>query len=279
MLDSSLRGLGLGGVTMGVFKDVVYDIYKRSKRDRPNFKEVWKQLLGFSPAISSKVKKAINAGWAFDSKDRRAQMKEGFGIDNPAWEAGTGVISAVGNVPVDRILKKIQNIRSILKEETEAWKDVAMFFGWPEWQLDVKQKPTAEEIEAEKQAKKEEEEKAVKSRIKKQINYLNDLSKKEQVHKLDSLGVSASEIKDLKLEKNRVDKLYELMGEDTPYAKAHASIPTEERSKQQRRLYKLDKVNQIDTLKSLGATDSVINTLKYEFDRVKKIEELYEKNK
>lgn len=279
MLDSSLRGLGLGGVTMGVFKDIVYDIYKRSKRDRPNFKDVWKQLLGFSPAISSKVKKAINAGWAFDSKDRRAQMKEGFGIDNPAWEAGAGVISAVGNVPVDRVLKKIQNLRSILKEETEAWKDVAMFFGWPEWQLDIKQKPTAEEIEAEKKVKKEEEEKAVKSRIKKQINYLNDLSKKEQVHKLDSLGVSATEIKDLKLEKNRVDKLYELMGEDTPYAKAHASIPTEERSKQQRRLYKLDKVNQIDTLKSLGATDSVINTLKYEFDRVKKIEELYEKNK
>ena len=59
MLDSSLRGLGLGGVTMGVFKDVVYDIYKRSKRDRPNFKDVWKQLLGFSPTISSKVKKAI----------------------------------------------------------------------------------------------------------------------------------------------------------------------------------------------------------------------------
>ena len=52
-----------------------------------------------------------------------------------------------------------------------------------------------------------------------------------------------------------------------------------DRTKRQARLYKLTKANQIDTLKSLGVTPSIIKTLVYEEDRVRKIEELYDKDK
>ena len=55
-------------------------------------------------------------------------------------------------------------------------------------------------------------------------------------------------------------------------------ITKENRTTRQTRLYKLSKANQIDTLRSLGVTPEVIKTLKYEEDRVRKIEELYDKD-
>jgi hypothetical protein len=52
-----------------------------------------------------------------------------------------------------------------------------------------------------------------------------------------------------------------------------------DRTKRQARLYKLKKSDQLDTLKSLGLSDKMLEALKYEEDRVRKIEELYDKNK
>jgi len=54
MLDSSLRGLGMAGVTIQVLKNLGIDIYDRSKRDRPEYGDSYKKLLDFSPAIKSK---------------------------------------------------------------------------------------------------------------------------------------------------------------------------------------------------------------------------------
>jgi hypothetical protein len=159
MLDSSLRGLGLAGVTVGVLKNLVLDVYDRSKKDRPEYQDAWMKLLQFSPAISSKVRRLKNAGWAFDSKDRRKMIKEeGFSIDNPAVEAGANVVSAATNLPTDRILKKVNNLRAIAKDETELWMDIALFLGWPEWQLTVPDAP--EQVKAKKKAEKEAKKKA-----------------------------------------------------------------------------------------------------------------------
>ena len=60
---------------------------------------------------------------------------EDFSLDNPGYEAGTKVISAVTNVPLDRVLLKMKNIDAALDEETEWWQSVAMLAGWPEWQI------------------------------------------------------------------------------------------------------------------------------------------------
>ena len=56
-------------------------------------------------------------------------------------------------------------------------------------------------------------------------------------------------------------------------------IALKDRTKRQARLYKLKKSDQLDTLKSLGLSGAMLDALKYEEDRVRKIEELYDKNK
>jgi hypothetical protein len=137
MIDSQLRGLGIGGVALTTVKNFLLDIYERSGRRRPEYVDsVWK-LLQFSPPISSKISRLRQAAWAVDSKKRRKQiMKMGvFDIDNPAYEASAKVISAVTNVPLDRVLSKYNNIEAALSDDVEWWQSAAMIAGWPEWQI------------------------------------------------------------------------------------------------------------------------------------------------
>ena len=137
MIDSTIRGLGIGGVAIATVKNFLLDIYERSKRKRPEYTDsVWK-LLQFSPPISSKISRLRQAAWQLDSKKRRKQIMEmgPFDIDNPAYEASAKVISAVTNVPLDRVLSKYNNLEAAMSEEAEWWQTVAMIAGWPEWQI------------------------------------------------------------------------------------------------------------------------------------------------
>jgi hypothetical protein len=135
MADSILRGLGMGGAAVAVAKNFLLDIYERSGRSRPEYVDSIYKLLQFSPPISSKISKLRQAAWNLDSKKRRKKAMEDFGLDNPGYEATTKVVSAVTNVPLDRVLLKMQNIEAAMDEETEWWQSVAMLAGWPEWQI------------------------------------------------------------------------------------------------------------------------------------------------
>ena len=141
MLDSTLRGLGVGGAAVSVIKNFLLDIYERSGRSRPEYTDAAWKLLQFSPPISSKISKIKQALWAFNSKKRRKQIFEGgFGLDNPAYESAAKVISATTNIPLDRLLRKWDNMSGAMEEETEWWQSVAMIAGWPSWSFDKNEK-------------------------------------------------------------------------------------------------------------------------------------------
>ena len=141
MLDSTLRGLGVGGAAVSVVKNFLLDIYERSGRSRPEYTDAAWKLLQFSPPISSKISKIKQALWAFNSKKRRKEIFEGgFGLDNPAYESAAKVISATTNIPLDRVLNKWDNISSAMEEETDWWQSVAMLAGWPAWSFDKNEK-------------------------------------------------------------------------------------------------------------------------------------------
>ena len=54
--------------------------------------------------------------------------------------AGGQVLSAVGNLPVDRLLRKIQNVRDASDEDIEMWAKVALLSGWSKWELGIEDK-------------------------------------------------------------------------------------------------------------------------------------------
>ena len=134
MVDSLLRGLGYGGAAVAVGKNLLLDIYERSKKDRPEYVDAAWKLLDFSPPIDSKVSKLKAAGYMVD-KYEKEMLYKGFALDNPAYEAASKVVSATTNIPLDRLFSKVNNISSAVAEDTETWQSVAMMLGWPEWQI------------------------------------------------------------------------------------------------------------------------------------------------
>ena len=157
MIDSLLRGLGYGGAAVSVAKNLLLDVYERSKRDRPEYVDAAWKLLDFSPPIDSKVSKLKAAGYMVD-KYGDDMISKGFAIDNPAYEAASKVVSATTNVPLDRVFNKANNISAAMGEDAETWQRVALMLGWPEWQLKTKGKQEEEgikRIERSENSKKE----------------------------------------------------------------------------------------------------------------------------
>ena len=137
MLDSQLRGLGYGGAAVSTVKNVLFEISEQHMKGRPKYEEAAWEFLDFSPPISSKVTKVRSALRSLDY-DLDDMKSKGFHIDNPAYMAGGQVLSAVGNLPVDRLLRKIQNVRDASDEDIEMWAKVALLSGWSKWELGLK---------------------------------------------------------------------------------------------------------------------------------------------
>ena len=134
MLDSQLRGLGYGGAAVSTVKNVLFELSEQHAKGNPKYEEAAWEFLDFSPPISSKVTKIRSALRSIDYNldDMKSQ---GFHIDNPAYMAGGQVLSAVGNIPMDRVLRKIQNVRDASDEDIEMWAKVALLSGWSKWEL------------------------------------------------------------------------------------------------------------------------------------------------
>ena len=192
MLDSMLRGVGIGGAAVSVIKNFLFDIYKRSGRDKPDYVDSIFKLLQFSPPIGSKISRIRQAAWQFDSKKRRQEMLDkGFSLDNPAFLASAKVVSATTNVPLDRVLLKIDNLSAVMDEDTETWQKIALGAGWSKWS-----------IETPKQKRNKGREELYKDP--------NGYTAWEQKSILKQYGLKSWEIKRLKNEEGRVKRILQL---------------------------------------------------------------------
>ena len=268
MLDSQLRGLGFAGVTVQVLKNLGIDIYNRSKRDRPEYSDAWTKLLEFSPAIKSKLSKFRGAGYNFDTKARRQEVfDKGFSLDNPAYESVAKVISATTNIPLDRIMSKVNNLKDAMAEDTEAWQSVAMILGWPKWQLDIDipDAPlTEEQKEKAKASKAVESYKAAKGST--DYDTIKKLTSAQQIKMLKGLGYGDYTIKNAKSEKAKIDLII--------HKNKGGKIKVDKKAVDTAKYKALSKADQVRKLDSLGLSKADIAALKYEKDRVAKLLEL-----
>ena len=136
MADSLLRGTGIYGAGVATLKNIIFELYNQSKNARPKYEDAALELLTFSPPIDSKVTKFRSALRTF-SWNAEEIRETGFNLKNPAYLAGGQVISAFTNIPMDRVFRKINNIRAAGRADTEAWQSLALLAGWSEWELGV----------------------------------------------------------------------------------------------------------------------------------------------
>jgi len=135
MADSLLRGSGLTGNAVVAVKNVAVDIARRSGRPKPNFKDAAWKAATLSPPINNKLTKVRGALYSLDYVTPRNIFEPT--LDNPALSAGTNMISATTNLPLDRALRKAQNIEAAMSDEAEWWQKTALLMGWSEWELGI----------------------------------------------------------------------------------------------------------------------------------------------
>jgi hypothetical protein len=168
-LDSQLRGMGVTGSIASTIKNtIIRYVEEEGKGWNMQRDMVLIEALKISPPISSKVRKLNTAMKSWSYNEATIDEMNLSDPNNPLWEVIGNVVSAVSNIPVDRIVSKIQNTNAAISQDLQAWQRLALVMGWNTWDLDVEleSKVEARKIadqkkkerkEAEKQAKKEEE--------------------------------------------------------------------------------------------------------------------------
>ena len=177
IVDSYLRGMGTGGAAVSALKNGLLSFFNESDKANPDYGNTVIDMLNVSPPIGSKARKLYSAGKSH-KYDRDIMPEMGFRIDNPAVMSIANVISATTNLPTDRVVMKLLNLKDASNGDFETWQRIAMFLGVNKWVLGVED----EELEAEmksiekrvdKEKKKEKETKEDASKI--------DANKKKQI--------------------------------------------------------------------------------------------------
>ena len=160
MADSVLRGSGVYGAVLSTGKNTIIEILKKDTKEE----DIVKSLSAISPPINNKIRKVYSISKKFIYKQELAKMKE-LGLDskNPAIIAGAEALSVGINLPADRAIRKLNNLRTAFEEETEWWQSVALALGWSPYDVNI------DEFEKEKSRVKTRglKERSVKRNIKK----------------------------------------------------------------------------------------------------------------
>ena len=145
MLDTLLRGSGIGGAIVATVKNVILKFMKESEKmddgiyyTDPDWGNVVIEALNISPPIGIKARKIYSGlkTWEYN-KDVIDHMDK-TDMDNPIYDAAFSVTEAVTNLPLSRLYNKVQNISEALNSDNETWQRVAMFLGWSKWSFGIK---------------------------------------------------------------------------------------------------------------------------------------------
>jgi hypothetical protein len=139
MADSLLRGIGIGGAIISTVKNAGLKLAKENAKKNPKYEEVAIELLKISPPVASKIGKIgkVRAAGRSYSWDKKEMKEKGWSLDNPAYLANANIISAASNIPLDRVIKKIDNITASTGANLSFMQRVALLAGWSEWQLGI----------------------------------------------------------------------------------------------------------------------------------------------
>jgi len=204
MIDSQLKGLGIFGSATVALKNALTTLAEQYNKKGPKYEKAVADLLNFSPPLGSKISK-IRGGLRSFSWNMGEMKKKGYSLDNPAYLAGAQVVTGFTNIPLDRVAKKINNVRGIVNERSALWQKVALSLGWSTWDVGLgyyggfdKEKPLTP-----------------KQQLKLEVDTMKkETTKSDQVKTLLDFGLTKKQIRDLKNENNRVKKILELQKKD-----------------------------------------------------------------
>ena len=205
MLDTVLRGSGVGGAALSTIKNAIVEYNKQEEREM--FADHAYTILAatsVSPPISSKLRKLykIHRTSKFEKdviQDRGWEVTRDGRLNlSPKYDMVGSGITATTNIPLDRLVEKTNNIAEALDNRNTALQRTALMLGWKSWELNVKNEEN-EVIKAEakverkaegvkkavetRKAKKEEEKEAYKEMSTEEKFQYNRKKAKEKIQK------------------------------------------------------------------------------------------------
>ena len=240
-----------------------------------DFFPVLNKALSISPTLGSKVSR-MGRNWNslifsdFTKRGREVKNLYGpFDPQNPNNKAYLSMFGTATNIPLDRIIQKMENIQGVLNENNENWERVAMFFGAPKWSLQ-----SAEENKSDMDDRLDKFYKETVPKKERDSISARNLTKIEQQNLINDLGITNREIKYVNDEDRRVNFILKRAKEtNVDLEKLIPKYETvkEVKTDQYKKLEKLTKNKQQEMLNDLGITNREIKNTTTEDARVKLI--------
>ena len=173
MIDSVLGGLGFAGNAVSTVKNMIMEYIKQEGKGwNADHTYTILKFFGFSPTIGSKGRKLYSAIQTQKYNKEVIKEMDILDIDNPRWSVIANLVSALTNLPLDRLIKKIDNVDAAITEDISNAQRLALLLGWNTWDLDIDDSDVVaveDEIKEKKKVKKEEQKKIKKEEKKKEI--------------------------------------------------------------------------------------------------------------
>jgi chloramphenicol 3-O-phosphotransferase len=198
MTDSVLKGSGVRGAVIATLKNTITEYFKQEEKGfTADHTYTILQALSLSPPIGSKARKLYSA---IQTKkfERDTLAARGFDVTadgklnlSPAYSIIGSLTSAIGNVPLDRVVDELNSIVESLDSRNTTWQRIALALGWKTWDVGAKNEEHDQiKVEAKKQRKEEGKVKAKETRAK---NKTNKIARKKEDWAEFSKGMSSME--------------------------------------------------------------------------------------
>ena len=152
-IDTLLRGSGIAGAVVSTIKNTALKFIEEDKDKRPEFERVLVEMMQVSPPIGSKARKIFGALKTYEyNRDVISEMGA-FNLENPIYNITGNITSATLNLPLDRVFRKIDNMKEVFNQDNQTWQRIALALGWDQWSLGID--PYKDVKEAEKKLRKE----------------------------------------------------------------------------------------------------------------------------
>tara|TARA_R100000900_G_scaffold82130_1_gene64419 strand:+ start:17973 stop:25346 length:7374 start_codon:yes stop_codon:yes gene_type:complete len=151
MADTVLRGTGVYGAAAATVKNI---ILKFREQDQKGFNADHTytviEFANLSPPVGSKLRR-LYSGIQTYKFNKDIIPEYGYADPgNPIYQSIGNVTAAFTNVPLDRIVNKVNNVRASLNRENAAWQRIANFLGWNTWDVGSTYDPKLESMKSNK---------------------------------------------------------------------------------------------------------------------------------
>ena len=196
MVDSILGGLGFGGNVALTLKNTILEYNKQEKKGwNSDHTYTILKFFGLSPTISSKGRKLYSAIQTEKYNEEVRKEMSLLDIDNPIYSIIGNIISATTNLPLDRLVKKVDNIDAALTEDVTALERFALLMGWNTCDLKIDDSEgvaVEEEIKEKKKIEREKKREIKKEEKKKKEEEENKIKEEENKKKKDDICIAIS---------------------------------------------------------------------------------------